>query len=430
MDFYKQLIERIGDENFRDFLEYADKEVARAKSFLLNNKNSKKLYFYPSYYNQFVELSWLLEERELRVAPSDIVYTLFNCKMLFAVRSKEEYLRAIGGTDYEEPRFFIPWDEKVGGFENVMSKYLDRLGDSIRDRTMVIRISSFIGDKKEVQEFFDHLFIDLKWPYSAYIDDVKIKELHGQELEYMGGEDRSKFFDSPSIGFTCFDSTYFFAYWSCLAYLRTFVNLLKIASFLAPESLSFCELELMVTPPKNPRFLGSEGDSFFHWDEDKKKPWEKIPDGDLWNSYGRRKILKTNFKNNFSHFSAFFAVNRELISMMRGHWAPFVREEIISVLDILSSVVQIQDLGAKVLLIYCCLEHLFVPNGRDAHNRKYIEGGINALNPALLEWFDRLYVFRCDYAHKGFIQNSEDVLALIFESIENVLELTNLKLRT
>ena len=82
--------------------------------------------------------------------------------------------------------------------------------------------------------------------------------------------------------------------------------------------------------------------------------------------------------------------------------------QVAPVLDILNSATQNTDLGAKILLVYCCLEHMLVPKNIRADNKKYIVGGINALKPDLLDWFNRLYELRCDYAHKGFIIRDEE----------------------
>jgi hypothetical protein len=73
----------------------------------------------------------------------------------------------------------------------------------------------------------------------------------------------------------------------------------------------------------------------------------------------------------------------------------------------LSSATQIPEVGAKILPIYCCLEHLFVPANVRRDNKKYIVGGINALRSDLLPWFDRLYDLRNGYAHKGFVLKTQ-----------------------
>jgi hypothetical protein len=96
--------------------------------------------------------------------------------------------------------------------------------------------------------------------------------------------------------------------------------------------------------------------------------------------------------------------------------------------DILSSATQIPDLGAKILQIYCCLEHLFVPENTGAENKKYMIGGLKALKPQLSPWFDRLYLQRCEYAHQGFVLRTNETLGLITESMNNVMSLLVAKL--
>ena len=88
----------------------------------------------------------------------------------------------------------------------------------------------------------------------------------------------------------------------------------------------------------------------------------------------------------------------------------------------------VPDEGAKLLLLYCCLEHLFVPPNFTRDNKKYIVRGMHALRPDLLEWFNRLYKQRCAYAHKGFLVPGEETRGLMVESVNNVLALIMAKL--
>ena len=53
---------------------------------------------------------------------------------------------------------------------------------------------------------------------------------------------------------------------------------------------------------------------------------------------------------------------------------------------------------------------------------------MNALAPQLLSWFDRLYDLRCDYAHKGFVLRDDGTMALIMDSMKNVMALLVAKL--
>lgn len=130
----------------------------------------------------------------------------------------------------------------------------------------------------------------------------------------------------------------------------------------------------------------------------------------------------------FNGIEKFLLDNKKVFELLKNPWDKQYLNDVSPTLDILSSATQIPDLGAKVLLIYCCLEHLFVPKNIVTDNKKYIVGGINALKSDLLEWFNRLYKLRCDYAHKGFIQRDEEVLGLVMESVRNVMKLLIAKL--
>jgi len=109
-------------------------------------------------------------------------------------------------------------------------------------------------------------------------------------------------------------------------------------------------------------------------------------------------------------------------------WSTKSISDVAPALDILSSATQIPDLGAKILLLYCCLEHLFVPKDAFTENKKYIVGGMNALGPHLLPWFNCLYNLRCAYAHKGFVLRDEETMAIVADSVKNVMTLLGAKL--
>jgi len=113
---------------------------------------------------------------------------------------------------------------------------------------------------------------------------------------------------------------------------------------------------------------------------------------------------------------------------MKNPWSDRNTRDVAPILDILSSATQIPDLGAKILLIYCCLEHLFVEADKEGENKKYIIGGLNALRPQFIPWFRDLYHQRCEYAHKGFVLRTDKTLMLITDSMKNVMTLLTAKL--
>jgi hypothetical protein len=165
------------------------------------------------------------------------------------------------------------------------------------------------------------------------------------------------------------------------------------------------------------------------WQEDTKEPWAKLPDGSLFLSFGFRGLSPMWLdKRTFALLTRFVLAHRAVFDSLKNPWAMRGISDVVPALDILSSAVQIPDLGAKILLIYTCLEHLFVPKGTKANQRLFIMGGLNALKPSLVPWFEKLYKLRCDYAHRGFVIRDERTMGLVIESVSNALSLLIAKL--
>jgi hypothetical protein len=185
----------------------------------------------------------------------------------------------------------------------------------------------------------------------------------------------------------------------------------------------------MMRAPTYPVFLGDHSVGALKWDEDKRESWAKIPDGCLFLSFGYRGLADMCLDlRTFSKVEQFMYDHRAIFSCLKNPWNARSIRDVAPALDILSSATQIPDLGAKILLVYCCLEHLFVPRHAFTENKKYIVGGMNALGPQLLPWFDRLYNLRCAYAHKGFVLKDQETMGLVADSMKNVMTLLVAKL--
>ena len=63
-----------------------------------------------------------------------------------------------------------------------------------------------------------------------------------------------------------------------------------------------------------------------------------------------------------------------------------------------------------------------------ANQKLYIIGGLKALKPSLVRWFDELYKLRCDYAHRGFVIRDERTVGLLRTSVKNAMVLLTAKL--
>lgn len=84
------------------------------------------------------------------------------------------------------------------------------------------------------------------------------------------------------------------------------------------------------------------------WDEDKKKPWEKIPDGCLFISFGYRGITTLFLDSRtFEGIEKVFIENNIILKELSNPWRDKCIYDIETSLDILSTATQTPDLGAK-----------------------------------------------------------------------------------
>jgi hypothetical protein len=263
----------------------------------------------------------------------------------------------------------------------------------------------------------------------SFIDDDLTEKHKTREPGLVSYERESakEFFSAPSLGYTA-TGTSNYCFWHGAVWLRTFLNMLRVAGFVNPGQIEF-SLNAKMEPPTFPVFLGRHAQGSYQWQEDQKEPWQKLPDGCLFRSWGFRSLSNMWLDHrNYAGIKEFMLKHQSILEHLKSPWGDSSTREVAPVLDILSSATQIPDLGAKLLLIYCCLEHLFVPSQAGSENSKYIVGGLNALKPRLSTWFTDLYKQRNEYAHRGFVLPTQKTLALIRDSVSNIMALLDAKL--
>lgn len=427
-----KLRKEIGQDIYSHLDNEANKKVSLSLQMPLLDENGKKNYYQQRYLiGNLLDECRHFEELGIKSSPIDIIQTLFKCKLLFAVKSLDEYHQRAGGRFLSEPQFIITLNDKSKGVDALISEHLERIEDDIRERVILSAVSHVNSTSTEQQLFFEGLSEKMNAPFECFFDeDILLEKYKAHEpgrIDYTK-EDAKRYFSNPSIGFRISGSE-IYVLWYASAWLRTFFNILRIAGFIYPGQMDFGCHAHEITAPTCPVVLGTNSSGFYTWEEDTKKPWEKIPDGCLFRSFGYRgQSIMWLDKRTFGNIEKFVLENRIVFDGLKNPWTLQNINDVAPTLDILSSATQIPDLGAKVLLIYCCLEHLFVPKEVRRDNKKYIIGGINALKPDFLSWFKRLYDLRCDYAHKGFVIKSDELLRLVKESMNNVVALMVAKL--
>ncbi len=424
----------MGNDTYSRLEREAEKEVALAKQMPLRDEYGQE-----SYYGQRFLLGDLLHDCEhfrkigLRILPTDVVTILFRCKLLFAAKTDDEYAHRAGGAFLlGGSSLAVTWSERADGIDAVINRHFSLLETEIEERTLVVHIDTFDasdGDSS-TQQFFDQLFVRLGFRFVSFFEGADLIEKHKQLERGLPTYDlpiAKRFFSAPSMGFTASGSREYCLWYSSM-WLRTFLNCLRIASYIYPGQRDFGR-DVQMCAPSYPVFLGEHSQGMYKWDEDTKESWAKIPDGCLFLSFGYRGLSKMWLdRRTFPKIDTFLIDHKAIFSALMNPWNATNISDVAPTLDILSSAAQIPDLGAKILLVYCCLEHLFVPKSVDTENKKYIVGGMNALRPQLLPWFDRLYELRCAYAHKGFVLRDNKTMALVADSMKNVMALLVAKL--
>lgn len=432
--YQDELKEKIGEDVYSRLDKMANDEVSLSlKMPLVDDYGSENYYRQRILTEDLLGDYKLFEDLGLKFTPFDIINILFRCKMFFAAKNENEYSQRVGGGSYvDEIKFIVKWQDRSKSIDTVIDEYFKRMEDFIKSKTLVIKINNFHQNNVEIQGFFETLFSELNFPFVCFVNDKELKKRHKiiePGLWRYSIKDAKQFFGYPSIGFTT-TGTEDYATWYCMSWLRTLLNMIRIAGFIFPAQMDFCPDKTEISAPLSPVFLGDHAIGCFCWDEDTKNPWERIPDGGLLLSFGYKGVSKMYLDRRvFSGIGNFIIRNKHIFDCIKNPWNRQSLYDIAPSLDILSTATQVQDLGAKILLIYCCLEHLFVPVDIRSDNKKYIVGGINALRPELLPWFNELYALRCSYAHKGYVLKSDKVRNLVFESMRNTVSLLGAKLK-
>lgn len=414
--------EQIGEDLYLKLESEAEKEVALAMEFEIIDKYKQDRYYQKrSLLTPLLKEFFLFEEKGLKFTPVDIVNILFDAKLQRACQTEQEFIQRRGGAGtFQDAPFKFRWNEKATPIEDVIHSHLEGLTAVIKDRILASEISNFhtspgLGDAKQ---FLQQLFGKISLPFDVEFNASAPTPADGRHQPETG-----------KISFAI-KGTESYVYFYAQAYLRTFLNLLRISGFLYRGQIDFGMWGIVMMAPTSPWFLNTNQISgAYSWNEDEKKPWEKIPDGCLFLSFGYRGITNLFLDNRtFSGIEKVYIENKIIFDNLKNPWSEKAINDIAPSLDILSSATQMPDLGAKILQIYCCLEHLFIPKDVRKDNIRYIIGAINVLDPKLIPWFERLYKIRCDYAHKGYVQKDEKTLSLVFESVQNTTKLLTAKL--
>jgi hypothetical protein len=420
--FQKKIQKIIGTDLYNHLEKLAEKEVARIMSEPITDAQGEKIYYYPFQLPKLHEVCENFEGLGLKICPLDIFNVIFKTKLIRATQSEDEYLQRVGKS-WPGPL----WRERVSPVDEVLTTHFNKIEKDQKERTLLSQVSFFSPSEASdrIQKFFEELFQKLEFPFLCFFEGDHLLEKHKQlepGLKEYSYKDAVRYFSAPSIGFTTFGSRDY-CYWYSLAWLKTFLNLLRVVGFIHPGQMEF-NGDVSIIAPISPVFLNEHSSGTYRWHEDEKEPWLRVPDGCLFLSFGYRGLQRMWLDSRtFGYIDEFFQKYKFILAKLKNPWESVYIRDIAPTLEILSSATQMPDIGSKLLLLYCSLEHLFVPKGITRDNKKYIVGAINALQPNMLSWFKHLYDLRCDYAHKGFVLKDGNTLKLIKESMNCVMTL-------
>jgi len=240
---------------------------------LKNEVNQDQFYTARLLLEELIAECELFERAGLKVLPSDVVNILFRCKLLFAARTEHEYRqRGGGGSFFDDLAFYPQWSDRSERVEILISRYVEGLLGQIRERTLLTSINSFASAhlNESLQTSFDNLIEALGFPFVSFFDGEPLIEKHRLIEPGLPAYDQAgakQFFCAPSIGFRSSGSRAY-CHWRSAMWLRTFLNMLRIANYIRPGQRVFGR-EVKMMAPTNPVFLGEHAQGCYAWSEDK-----------------------------------------------------------------------------------------------------------------------------------------------------------------
>lgn len=328
MSFLDTIKAKVGEQCYRHIENVAEKEVALAMQMPLMDK-----YYQENYYSPRFVVDELLGEFEsfenagLKVTPTDLVKILFRCKLLFASKSEHEFDQRCGGLFpiLVDSAWVVRWAERDEKIEVLIDRHITHLADGIGERVLLAHVSSFtrLDRDMEPQAFFEKLFENTGLPFVCFFNGDHLIEKHKQfEPGLMSYDSKraDEFVSAPSIGFRSTGSRDY-CFWHSTMWLRTFLNLLRIGAFIHPGQIELGMSDIKMTGPTFPVFLGDHAGGALKWDEDKREPWAKIPDGCLFRSFGWRGLSKAWFdRRTFPGLEKFFQSYKRIFECLKNPW--------------------------------------------------------------------------------------------------------------
>ncbi len=145
MSYQDTIKSQIGQERFDRLEKEADKELSCALNTPLKNQYGDK-----QYYRKRILIGDVFPDchffdvNGMRILPSDLADAMFRAKLLFASHDEDSFLQRSG-----EGSFALGiWSHKPAKYGEAVECFFDWIKDSIKERTLLTQLSSFIGPSR------------------------------------------------------------------------------------------------------------------------------------------------------------------------------------------------------------------------------------------------------------------------------------------
>ena len=122
------------------------------------------------------------------------------------------------------------------------------------------------------------------------------------------------------------------------------MNLLRLGGFVCAPQIDSHE-DVSFLPPKGSVWLGSRSIGANSWLEGDFEPWRKSPDGNLFVSFGYRRLSKLWLDTRtFQRLENFMVGNKKTLHSLKNPWKDRPLRDVVPTLDLLNTVMMFPPL--------------------------------------------------------------------------------------
>ena len=440
--FFQEIKAKTSNATWKKLEAIANREVGlalRAEIFIdpsyARSKYHRLSYFFPDIFNLYSHFYI----SNVGVSPWEIINILFRCKLIRIVKSQGEFdARTGGGGSFvDSSDFRLTMQDAEKEYADLITErfeILKKQTENEGEKAVIVAIWNFDCYSEGMEGFtlemekrfpgFHFLFtsqqlvdfqkrFDIGMPLSNYTPENARQYL----MSLMGN-----FFAIAYVGKGGDDYVSRYA----LPVIKMLCDFFRIFGFIYPyQRDSGGDRDYRYDAPIGYSLICSgstNSHGCFLWREERKPLVDRHPDGNLFLSFGFRSIARLHLDvRTFPAYLDLFDKHKTLFNVVLKPYTGAYTNDVLPIIHLLSTASQVQDYGGKVLLLMCCLEHMYAKDG--FRGIKSITKQVELFRPDLVSWILELYRLRCEYAHNGYLSGISDLNSFAAESMKNCLEL-------